>query len=510
MKPNKRQDENRFYINETCYILQNAQKLINGDESIDLDGKIWLILKCLMDRHDSLVTYPEIWEKVWPEERDLSFERIGYLKNRFHQHMNRLRKYFKEVGVGKTELENVLRSNWGDGYKLIRFYPTKETIDILKERLHQTGIGERELSEFSDCILHLGISGRMGRERLIVLANAGNRMAALELGELYYYGYITRNHRPDFKTACEWYKKAGDHPVALWSLGYCIMNNLYPVVDSTKIDYKLARDYFEQTLAITTENRISAAAWTSIGILWETGHFPTNDFSITGKCEKPNKARAIELYEKADKLEYHYATNRLGLYYEKKGRIPHQSSEEDKQKAFNYFSRSVSLVVDGYALNKLGLYYEEGFGCAFNPDKACEYYIRGVEEPLADDITGWNYFNAGRVYANRIRNQPQIYFDLSRAFNYFDEALRKLPVEEHGTILLEMLEIINLTNHSSHVLAQIIFQTRVWIERFLNFDINENTDRDKRKAARLSQQVKEIRYNVQLIDELLPKKMKLV
>ena len=59
-------------------------------------------------------------------------------------------------------------------------------------------------------------------------------------------------------------------------------------------------------------------------------------------------------------------------------------------------------------------------------------------------MTGWGCFNAGRVYANRVKNQPpnSNYLNLNRAFDLFFSALRLLPVEKHDQILFEMIDIL--------------------------------------------------------------------
>ena len=206
--------------------------------------------------------------------------------------------------------------------------------------------------------------------------------------------------------------------------------------------------------------------------------------------------RAVAYYRLADEMGYHYATNRLGRYYEKLANTSQEKSEEYRKQAFSCFERSVSLTTDGYALNKLGHYYETGFGCQVNPAKACECYIRGVEETLQDDITGLNYFNAGRVCANRIRQQPQSYYDLARAFMYFDEALRKLPVEEHGKILSEILEILMLNSGSEHMKPVFVIQTKAWVERYLN-EASPDTDKEK-EALKMT-----LRRKAQYLEKML-------
>ena len=159
------------------------------------------------------------------------------------------------------------------------------------------------------------------------------------------------------------FQRAGNHPTALWTLGYCIMNNYWPKVEPSRIDYLAARNYFQRALEITTESGVSAAAYTSLGQLWEEGHYPEDDFAVTGRLKKWDMEQALAYYRLADERGYHYATNRLGRYYEQQGELQIGNNAGAKKKAFEYYQRSVQLVVDGFALNKLGLYYEKGFGC---------------------------------------------------------------------------------------------------------------------------------------------------
>ena len=487
-------EADRYYITETCYVLLNTRELVNLDASRKLTGMTWKLLSCLMERHDSIVTYEEILGKLW-ENKDR--EQKGKGQNDITQIMYRLRhQCFNAVGVDSKTLENVLMSIPGEGIMLRPHHQVTMPTMSFAGRLLFTGIAEREFSEIIDCLLYLGLSGRMGRERLIKLANDGNRLAALELGELYYYGYITHNRRPDFKTACEWYKKAGDHPVALWSLGYCIMNNFYPVVAPDQIDYLAAKDYFERAEKITTETGVSAAALTSLGILWETGRYPAKDYRETHRFEKQDVARALSYYTMADKMGYHYATNRLGLHYEKRGCAGLKTDAENRQKAFSYFDRSAKLVADGYALNKLGLYCEKGFGCQANPTLACEYFIRGIGEPLEDDRTGWNYFNAGRVYACRIERQPKSYYNLTQAFICFDEALHRLPIRDHAQVLLEMIEIMTIESNSAGIPPATFIQTRAWIERYL---ASPHANQDQKAAS----QAEVLRKKALWLEEIL-------
>lgn len=424
----------RFYITETCYWLSKRYVLVNNDkQSGKLSELPRKLMECLMKHPEVKIVYATIYNEVWGDPH--------HDPSAVAQVLLRLKKYFKNIGVDDQELSDVFQTLRGEGILFIPHRPITPP-PTTGEKLQKIGIKDSDFDEFVDCMLYRGISGRMGREAIVAMAKKGNCLAALELGELYYHGYVTRNHMPDYKTACEYYKQAGQHPTALWTLGYCIMNNYHPVVDEDKVDYLAARDYLMSAIEAKTESGVSAAAYTSLGQLWEEGHYPADDFATTHRCLPADMNQALAYYELADAQGYHYATNRLGRHYERKS--AHLAGKSNlKVKAFDYFQRSIGLVVDGYALNKLGYYYETGFGCEVNPDKACECYMRGVDEVLEDDITGWNFFNAGRVCANRIKNQPQWYYDLPRAFDLFVEALRKLPVKDHGKVLIEMMEILS-------------------------------------------------------------------
>lgn len=485
MSVNSTNHENTYYITETCYVLSDNLVLVNnGKKSKQLAELPWNLLWCLMQRHGVLVKYEDLYIEIWGDthRRPQSVSTV----------LNRLKEYFYDIGVSEEDLNSVFITSRGKGLTFIPHKPVVLGIRRVTEALRTTQIPENHLVDIIECMLFKGISGRMGREGVIALAKKNNTLAALELGELYYHGYVTRNHKADFKTACEWYEKAGNHPTALWTLGYCIMNNYYPVVEKDKIDYMKAKNYFMKALEITTDSGYSAAAYTSLGQLWEEGHFPEDDFPATHRCKPKNWEQAEKYYKKADDLGYHYATNRLGLHKEKES-YAYVGNEKYPIAAFGYFKRSVDLIVDGYALNKLGHYFETGFGCEANPAKACECFMRGVDEVLEDDITGWNLFNAARVCANRIPGQPVWYYNLPRAFDLFFEALRKLPQRNHDKVLLEMLDILivgDTSAFSPEVLNQKKFETNVWVHRYLESirsDPDAQNSENAEKIRQLSQ-----------------------
>lgn len=408
--------------------------IINNNIETHVSKLPWRLLEYLMDNPNRLLEYDEIGKYIY-ESGYRREDRQNITRVR-----NRLKKYFLDVNVSDGDFEQVFRTEPASGFYFCPHSPIHGVIETASEIVKKTGISERELSEIISCMLLQGISGRMGREGLFALANNNNEYAAYEIGELYMHGYITRNHKPDYKKACHWYARAPHHPGALWSLGYCVLNNYYPYVPDKKIDYKAALDYFNKAQSAQSFTGGSPEALTSIGQLWEEGHYPADDFADTGRCLPKNKKKALEYYSRADELGYHYATNRIALDHEKMGRY---------SKAFECFKRSAEMVPDGYVLNKLGLMYENGIGCQRDVIKACEHYIGAVESVLEDDVTDWAMFNAGRVYAGRLDGQPLSYFNLQKAFDLFNEALRGLSVEKHDQVLVEMLNILLMADVSS-------------------------------------------------------------
>ena len=473
--------ESRYYITRTCYVLPQRSVLVNeGKTSRKIAELPFRLLRSLMERHDAIVPYEQLFKDIWNEP--------GHANAQVATVLNRLKQYFLEIGVSDDDFNRAFETVRGQGLLFSPSAPVERPIDALVSRLRQTGIPESDFADMIDCMLYRGISGRMGRERVFALARAGSKLAALEVAEMYFHGYVTRNHKGDYKVACEWYERAGEHPTALWTLGYCIMNNYWPRVEASRIDYLAARNYFERALRITTESGVSAAAYTSLGQLWEEGHFPEDDFAVTGRCKKRDMEQALKYYRLADERGYHYATNRLGRYYEGIGRRQLNNNRDARKQAFDYFQRSVSLVVDGFALNKLGLYYEQGFGCEANPARACECFMRGVEEVLEDDVTGWNLFNAARVCANRVKDQPGRYYDLPRAFDMFFEALRKLPVKDHDQTLLELLEILlydDLSPLTPEAVGQKKLETLLRVNRFIAQTRNDPALQNSERTVRI-------------------------
>ena len=429
--------ESRYGLTSTCYVDLFSHSVINEAAVADgigakrLSKLQWQMLSYLMDNYGRAISYEELTSHLYPDEPVTSDH------HRIDVNLSRLRKSLSFVGVSEEALKKLIQVQGTILFTPVA--PISTHMRTISAVIRDSGMSENELADIVDRMMYQGICGRLGFEMLLALANKGNSWAAYEVGGLYYHGTIKRNRQPDFEKACEWFKRAGGYPGALWALGYCIVNGKYAEPGAKGIDYKTALEYFERAQTARAAAGGHPAALTSIGHLWATGHYPAKDYRITGRFERADIEKAKAFYKQADAMGYRYATNSLAMYYEKKIVYP---DDKNAREAFRLYKRSTELVPDGYTFNKLGLLLEKGIGCKQDPQAACEYYIRAVEDVLDVDVTGWGCFNAGRVYANRIHNQPPRYLNLDRAFDLFFSALRLLPVEKHDQILLEMIDIL--------------------------------------------------------------------
>lgn len=430
--------EAKYELTETCYVDIIGRILVNVDEHGNetklpdpISERLWRTLFYLMNNYGRKVDYDEIGQYIYPED---------YIPGEYHRipvNLNRLRKLLIQVGVSDNAVKSLIQVK--NGISFYPYNPIPTSLRTISDVIRDSGMSESELADVINCMMTQGISGRMGREMLFSLAKQGNGWAAFEVGELYYHGYVTYNHQPDFQKACTWYQKAGEHPGALWTQGYLIASNIWPHRNiATEIDFDRALDLFQRAQAVMEPTGGSAIALTSIGQLWEEGHYPAPDYATSRRFEKRDMDKALRYYHQADALGYHYATNRIGLYYER--RIQHPD-DLNATKAFHYYKRSADMVADGYTFNKLGLMLEKGIGCEKDIASACSYYIDSIKV-LEDDVTGWCLYNAGRVYANRVKGQDARYYDISKAFDLFLDALRLLPTDKHDQILLEMIDIL--------------------------------------------------------------------
>lgn len=475
-------------INETFYVDLDQKCIYRVDGvSKTLPRLPWQFLVCLVSQPEKTVTHEALCLELYDICDDSSKKRLRGL-------LSTIQNCFESIGLSNSEFKQIFQTQHGIGYI---FRPKLETLEINPDVLDLTSrvkVPTQDFSAIVDCMLYQGISGKMGRHSMKKLAESGNAWSSFEIGELYYYGYCTVNHKPDYKVASYWYEKAAEknHPCALWTLGYMIMNNYYPRVPDTHIDYEKALQYFLRAVRITEASGGFPAALTSIGQLWEEGHYPSSDFSVdadqTLKFEPRNINKAIDYYKQADSLGYHYATNRLALHYEKQCRF---------DEAYRYYKRSSELVADGYTFNKLGLFCEKGRGCEKDLELACKFYIRSVEDVFEDDITAWGMFNAGRVYANRIPYQSSRYFDLKHAFDLFCRAISCLPTEKHDQILREMMLVLlteDLSSLTAEEISFLCFQTRLRTNMYLSEATNDESGRSFRNKLQIEQLFSEFKF----------------
>lgn len=420
----------RLYITAKCYIDTELHMVINGDQSMSFPPQTWDFMGVLIEKSGKIVSHEDIMKSITTKNGQVFLEKD---KNNSRKHKGDAVATLGKVGLTKEEIDSFIVGVQGVGYGL---RPYAEQIDlgpVIESYIggpnHRDAQRAGELRDTVDLMLSQGLSGKMGRHSLMALALKGNTCAMFEIGELYYYGYVTANHQPDFYKAHEWYRKAADqnHPGAIWTLGYMIMINKYPTVPESEIDYMQAFAYFKRAYELG-----SYAALTDIGTLFEEGHLTNVDFEPTTDCANDDE-RAQRCYELADAMGYHYATNHLARLFERKG---------DMAQAVLFYEQSAQLIADGYTYNKLGLFYENGLGCERDPAKACAYYIRSVEDVLPNDVTGWCEFNAGRVYAGRIEGQPTYFIDFEKGLDLIYRSQEHLRLEDKDQPLCELLRIL--------------------------------------------------------------------
>lgn len=415
-------------VTETCYIDTDKKAVFNGENKENLSPKVVALIERMVMNRERPVTNSELAEYMAKKENSVYVASAddSNVRRIIYQAIGKLVK----VGISKDQSKKIIEWCPGNGYAIHALSVSTEISSESYAFLLNVGVPGDDLKDLIDLMLSQGFSGKMGRHSLMTLANNGNACAMFEVGEMFYYGYITANHQPNYEEACKWYEKAAEsnHPGALWTIGYMIMNNIYPHVPEKEIDYRKAFDYINRAQKLG-----SPAALTSIGQMYEEGHFPDLKSKDGSKCLPVDMGKAEEYYKAADAQNYHYATNRLARYYERKGNY---------EQALNMYERSAAMIADGYTYNKLGLMCEKGIGCLPNPSKACEYYVMSVEGVFQNDVTGWGRYNAGRVYAGRISAQPMHYIDMNKGVDLICQSMELLSMTEWDQPLCELLKIL--------------------------------------------------------------------
>lgn len=445
------------YLSANCYLDNSSMEIINvlnSDSPVSLQKQPWRFLKILTDNPGQVVGNGDLCRILGFVEGEKNTSKlISNLKAKVVAAL-------RESGIEETELKHIITRR-GKGY---RFNPPQNSIEATNTTavfLGNINMTSKETSELIDLMLNKGFSGKMGRHTLFSMAMGGNPCAMFEIGEMCYYGYLSESGNPDFPSAYTWYLKAGQkrHPAALWTLGYMEMNGIYnPDGQDRPINYQRVYDFLTRA-----KNLGSPAAMTSIGQLWEEGHIPADDYPSSGAFKPANKDRAVAMFIQADKLGYHYATNRLAKAAEEAG---------DYTRAFSLLYRVSQIIADGYTYNKLGLMYESGIGCAQNPDEACRNYLMSVEKVFPNDVTPWGLFNAGRVYCGRVTGQSIYKRDLNKGLSLMLKALDKLKISKHGKILEEFLDVcIRLIsdNHDIDQYQRFFVSIRLRVEDYYQY-----------------------------------------
>ena len=192
-------------ISENIYADREQKRIVNieTEEFKNLTGHTWMYLECCLENGAGLVTKEQLVRALWPKNPDANHKKY------VHKKKNLLKNEFKNIGLSEADFDRIFSTR--DGYG-IDFHPKEPSIsEEASDYILETVISADALNEMIHCMLFQGISGRMGRHTLLALANAGNPIAMFEMGELYYYGYITRNQQPDYESARAWYLKACEY-----------------------------------------------------------------------------------------------------------------------------------------------------------------------------------------------------------------------------------------------------------------------------------------------------------
>ncbi len=228
---------------------------------------------------------------------------------------------------------------------------------------------------------------------LTLAANAGDRAAAAQLGDIYRGGELVAQ---DLSAAAAWYRAAGrGQASALNALGRMTFSGLGVLEDrdaalillrdaaALGVDPAHAHDYAaalesrggDGDLATARDYYAEAAAaghapsMTSLGVLYLEGR---------GVARDPDQARA--LFEQAAEAGDARGANNLGLLYARADGV-----EQDYERAAELFQRAVDQGLRE-AMSNLAVLYENGFGVALDEAAAVRLYREaGVAERAGFD-----------------------------------------------------------------------------------------------------------------------------
>lgn len=292
----------------------------------------------------------------------------------------------------------------------------------LNEFIKQKKISSNHLKEYlKEVVWKDGISGKAGIRNILYLAEHSlaegkdkkNPFILYEAGEIEYYGR-GRSHIPDYEKAYQYYQEAAtefQHPLALWSMGYMIMN-LAEKGEALSVHNQLSREKrYERALvlfnACLMQDAKCGAAYNSLGKACKNNNIPEplkEKYIYKWGCD------AKELFQKSRKNGNVYGMNN---YYDCLVKGSRNKEEEIRKKAleeaFEVIKEAAALL-NPWAANRLAEIYFQGKidGVKINNverdiELAKRYYEIAVYTQL-DDNCYWGNYN----YVNNILLNPQI------------------------------------------------------------------------------------------------------
>lgn len=203
-------------------------------------------------------------------------------------------------------------------------------------------------------------------ELLAPAADAGDAMAQLYLGKMYFYGW--EGTPKDYNTAIAWFEKSvkQGNAEAEWALGY-----MYAKGKGVEKAPLMAAAFYTRSA-----KQGFAKAQYYLGKQYAKGEGVGKDM-----------AKALELYGKSAEQGYDSAQFRLGYMYSMGKEV-----KQDLAKAVKWYKKAAEQG-HGMALNNLGSMHQKGKGVKKDPKKAYDYYMQAVKKGKAQAM-----YNLGAAY----------------------------------------------------------------------------------------------------------------
>ena len=293
--------------------------------------------------------------------------------------------------------KNIKSSNLYDFISQVLFYVIldknqpvfidKKLNEIIEKSIYDTNISVNDIQDFIKIHLNSGIWSIRGIKQL---ANKKNPFACFEIASMECYGIATGKVRYD--KAYDYYKIAAEynHPVANWAIGYLYYEGY--IGSKSKRDLFLAFKYFNKARKLKCSN-----AYNSLGLILLNGTIPHI---------KPNKQKAITMFEEAISLGNIYAYNNLGKIYE---------SSKNYKKAFENYLISASNG-ESWAANKVGEYYMKNGEF----QKAFDYYNISSEAPKFT-LCPWSKYNLAKYFYKHGCLEIGISKDINKCIQLLDD-----------------------------------------------------------------------------------------